>query len=122
MPKYLTPLVYISIIWGLFINLAVVLNLDFALPLAAGGQYSDFPVGIRVVYFVQAIWLSYQLRIFDRLVKGLAVHPRWIVNVFMTLAFIGFVLNIVSPSTTERWNAVALGLTFYGFYSYRKNT
>ena len=106
----------LSIIWGIFINVAVVLNLSFALPLAAGGQYDNFPAGIRFVYFLQMLWLLYELRVFNRLADGKPVRPKWIVKVFITLGIIGFFLNAFSTSSVEKWNAIPLAITTYAFW------
>lgn len=109
----------LSIIWGILINVAVVLNLSFALPLAAGGQYENFPAGIRFVYFFQMLWLFYELRVFNRLSEGKTVRPRWIVKVFIALGLIGFFLNAFSTSPAEKWNAIPLAITTYAFWKLR---
>ena len=106
----------LSILWGIIVNIAVVLNLSFALPLAAGGQYENFPAGIRIVYFFQMLWLVYELRVFNRLNARKTVRPKWIVKVFITLGIIGFFLNAFSISPVERWNAVPLAITTYAFW------
>ncbi|MEN9741912.1 MAG: hypothetical protein RIR66_868 [Actinomycetota bacterium] len=106
----------LSIIWGIVINAAVVLNLSFALPLAAGGQYENFPAGIRFVYFFQMLWLFYELRVFKRLSGGKSVRPRWMVKVFIALGIIGFFLNAFSASPAEKWNAIPLAITTYAFW------
>ena len=106
----------LSILWGILINVAVVLNLSFALPIAAGGQYENFPAGIRFVYFFQMLWLVYQLRVFNRLSDGKTVRPKWIVKVFIALGIIGFFLNAFSVSPAEKWNAVPLAIITYAFW------
>lgn len=106
----------LSIIWGIIVNFAVVLNLSFALPIAAGGQYDNFPAGIRFVYFFQIIWLLYELRVFNRLADNKTVRPRWIVKVFITLGIIGVFLNAFSTSSVEKWNAIPLAITTYAFW------
>lgn len=115
MKKLMIPLAYISLFWGVVINAAVALNLKFALPLAAGGQYDNFPASLRIAYFFQMLWILYEIRVLSRLTEGRAVRPRWIVNVFIVLSLIGFVLNIFSTSPPERWNAAGLAITAYAF-------
>ena len=116
MPVDLKTLARLSIIWGIVINAAVVLNLSFALPIAAGGQYENFPAAIRFAYFFQMLWLFYELRVFNRLSSGQIVRPKWIVKVFIALGAIGIFLNAFSSSSAERWNVIPLALTTYGFW------
>ena len=116
MRSEIKTLAKISIFWGIAINAAVVLNLSFALPLATGGQYENFPAGIRFVYFFQMLWLFYELRVFNRLVEGKTVRPKWIVNIFIALGIIGSFLNAFSASSAEKWNAIPLAITTYAFW------
>ena len=57
-------IVLLSFAWNAFLLIGVVLNLDFVHTRAAGGQFTDFPIGIRVVYVLQLALVAYQVWIF----------------------------------------------------------
>ena len=116
MTNELKLLAKISIIWGIVINAAVVLNLAFALPIAAGGKYENFPAVVRFIYFFQMLWLFYQLSVFNRRITGKVVRPKWIIKVFIALGVMGIFLNAFSSSSAERWNVVPLAITTYAFW------
>ena len=121
MKQLINSLAYLAILWGIIINAAVTLNLSFALPLAAGGQYENFPAWLRVIYFFQMLWIMYELRVFNLLVSGRSIRPRWIVTIFIWLSIFGFIANIFSKSPAERWNAIGLAITAYAFWTLRKS-
>lgn len=113
-------LAYLSIIWGMVINLAVVLNLDFALKIAAGGQFQSFPPEIRIIYFFQLMFLIFQFKVFHQLVNGMKVKPAWLVSLFIFIGILGVILNLLSRSSTERWNAIPLAITVFAFWKFKK--
>lgn len=121
MTKGLKISTYFALSWGILLNLAVVANLEIALPLAAGGQFESFPTAIRVVYLFQTFWLLFQFKIFHRLVNGHKLKSKWLINIFIGLGFIGFWLNLLSPSNPEKINSIALAITTYSFWTLRKN-
>lgn len=121
MRQLINSLAYLSLLWGIIINAAVTLNLSFALPLAAGGQYGNFPAWLRIIYLFQMLLIMYELRVFNRLVSGRSVRPRWVVTIFIWLSIFGVIANIFSKSPAERWNAVGLAITAYAFLTLRKS-
>ena len=62
------PLAFIVVLasfaWNIALLVGVVLNAGFAHTRAAGGQYTDFPSGIRVLYVFQLALVIYQVWIF----------------------------------------------------------
>ena len=122
MAKWLRAVTYLSLSWGIFLNIAVVANLDFVRPLAAGGQFDTFPTAIRLIYSLQTVWLLYQTYVFYRLTKELPIKPRWIVTVFIYLGLIGTLLNLVSQSNLERLNALPLAVVTYSFWKLRSKS
>ena len=57
-------IVLLSFAWNVFLLIGVVLNLGFVQTRAAGGQFTDFPTGIRVAYVLQLALVTYQVWIF----------------------------------------------------------
>jgi hypothetical protein len=122
MAKWLRAVTYLSLSWGILLNIAVVANLDFVRPLAAGGQFDTFPTAIRLIYSVQTFWLLYQTYVFYRLTKEFPIKPRWIVTIFIYLGLIGTLLNLVSQSNLERLNALPLAVVTYSFWKLRSKS
>ncbi|MSY61038.1 MAG: hypothetical protein F2661_01250, partial [Actinobacteria bacterium] len=57
MKRLFSAAVLLSFIWNLILVLGVVLNMDYALPRAAGGQFESFPTSIRILYVSQTFVL-----------------------------------------------------------------
>ena len=53
--KVLIPLSILSLVYNVAILFSVTLNLHWVRTRAAGGQYKDFPIGIRIVYLIIAV-------------------------------------------------------------------
>lgn len=119
--KFLDFLMTISIGWGIFLNISVVLGLQFVLSMAAGGNFVVIPTAIRVVYFFQTLLLVFQLYIYWKSAKGNKVKPIWILLLFAVLDVVGIFMNAFSTSANERWNAIPLAIGAYAFWiQYKK--
>ena len=112
MNRYFKPLLAISLGWNIYLVAGVILNQSYALARAAGGQYSSFPTGIRFAYLVTLAILIYQVLLFFTQVK----RPTWIHSVFFFLGIASFLVNAISRSSDERWNAIPAAVIAYGFY------
>ena len=66
MKKFLNLAFYVSSAWSLFIVSLVVLNIEWALPRAAGGQFEVFPIWLRLLYIVNVALLSLQVFAFAK--------------------------------------------------------
>ena len=58
--SFVFAVVLSSFAWNTFLLIGVVLNLDFVLTRAAGGQFTDFPSGIRVAYLLKHALVIFQ--------------------------------------------------------------
>ena len=116
------PLVFsvilLSFAWNVILLIGVVLNLDFVHTRAAGGQFVDFPTGIRVVYVLQLVLVAYQIWIFKLIFNADPVRPNWIPKFFITLGILGILLNAASRSTNERWNVIPAAIITWAFWYY----
>ena len=113
MKSLLKPLLAISLIWNIYLVVGVILNQSYALTRAAGGQYQTFPTGIRVAYLLTLAILTYQVLLFFTNVR----RPPWIYKVFFFLGIASLLVNAISRSSNERWNAIPAAVIAYGFYS-----
>lgn len=98
----------LGLTYNLIILLGVVANQSWAHSRAAGGQYTDFPIVIRIVYLFMAIG-TVILFLFLRKLVGVSNSPRdlKIARFLGWLFFASTVLQLVSTSSQERWNAIA---------------
>jgi len=101
-------IVLLSFAWNAFLLIGVVLNLDFVHTRAAGGQFTDFPIGIRVVYVLQLALVAYQVWIFKLIFHADPVRPNWIPKLFF----------IASRSSNERWNVIPAAIITWSFWYY----
>ena len=112
MKNLIKPFLAISLAWNAYLVAGVILNQSYALTRAAGGQYDTFPTGIRVAYLLTFAIIIYQALLFFTEVK----RPAWIYKVFFFLGIASFVVNAISRSANERWNAIPAALIAYCFY------
>ena len=112
MNRFFRPLLVLSLGWNVYLVAGVIFNQSYALTRAAGGQFSSFPTGIRFAYLATLAILVYQVLLFFTRVK----RPTWIYRVFFYLGIASFLVNAISRSSNERWNAIPAALIAYGFY------
>ena len=110
--------VLLSFAWNAFLLIGVVLNLGFVHTRAAGGQFSQFPTEIRVIYFLQLTLVIYQVWIFKRIFYSDQVKPNWIPKFFFVLGILGILLNAASRSANERWNVIPAAIITWSFWYY----
>ena len=111
-------IVLLSFAWNVFLLLGVVLNLGFVHTRAAGGQFTDFPSGIRIVYVLQLALVAYQVWIFKLIFHSDPVKPNWIPKLFFTVGILGILLNAASRSSNERWNVIPAAIITWSFWYY----
>jgi hypothetical protein len=117
MNRFLRPLLALSLGWNIYLVAGVILNQSYALTRAAGGQFETFPAGIRIAYLITLAILIYQVLLFFTQVK----RPTWIYIVFFFLGIASTLVNAISRSNNERWNAISAAVIAYGFYREWKN-
>jgi hypothetical protein len=114
--RFVFAVVLVSFAWNVFLLIGVVLNLDFAHTRAAGGQFTEFPTEIRVVYLLQLALVFYQVWIFKLIFRSDPVRPNWIPKLFFTLGILGILLNVASRSSNERWNVIPAAIITWSFW------
>ena len=122
--SFVFAVVLSSFAWNTFLLIGVVLNLDFVLTRAAGGQFTDFPSEIRVAYLIKHALVIYQNLIFKSIFYSDPVNPKWVTKIFFILGLIGILLNAASRSSNERWNVIPAVIITWSFWYYgmRKET
>ena len=110
-------LITLALAWNLTLVLGVVLNQDYALTRAAGGQFESFPSGIRVAYILTAALLLWQYLTFLRIWGHRSINPTWLPRLFLIISLLSTLVNAISRSSAERWNAIPALIIAYGFWS-----
>ena len=108
--------------WNLTLVLGVVFNQEYALTRAAGGQFEDFSMGIRLSYILTTALLVWQYRTLLNIWADKPLHPRWLPRLFLVINLFSALVNAISQSANERWNAIPALILAYGFWSARKTT
>ena len=109
--KVLIPLSLISLIYNIVILLSVTLNLDWVRTRAAGGQYKTFPIGVRFVDFLMAIFMVFLVGMLWKH-RELPMDEKGptVTRVIGYTFFISMFFQIASRSMDERWNAIPAGI------------
>jgi hypothetical protein len=116
----LNLMVYLSFIWNLALVMGVVCQADYALLRAASGQFSVFPIYVRVLYVLITLLVLFQIYSFWLLSTRREVKRNWVLIGFY-VSMISAVLNGLSYSPLERWNVIPALIVALGFYVYRGN-
>ncbi|MGA0902381.1 MAG: hypothetical protein ACO3RD_05720 [Candidatus Nanopelagicaceae bacterium] len=100
-------LAQLALVYNLMILFSVVLNLSWVETRAAGGQYTDFPISIRILYFFMSIGtaiLIFYLRKLtsERVTSQDIKFARYLGWLFI----VSTILQLISRSPNEQWNAI----------------
>ncbi len=107
--KFLNLVFYIASAWRLFIVSMVVLNVEWALPRAAGGQFEAFPLWLRLLYIVNVALLSLQIFAY-------AKQRLRMLQFFFWLSLASAAVNLISRSPLERWNALPAAISAFSIF------
>ena len=106
----------VALAFNVTILASVVLNLEWVRSHAAGGQFLDFPIEIRIGYFVQTLFmLFFMFLLWNHREKALQKRGPRLARIIGYLFVASTVLNAFSPTPSERWNAIPaaiIGVTF----------
>ena len=114
--KLLIPLSLISLLYNIVILVSVTLNLDWVRTRAAGGQFTTFPIGVRFVDLLMAIFMVFLMgMLWNHRVNPMDAKGPMITRIIGYTFFISMFFQIISKSADERWNAIPaliIGITF----------
>ena len=106
----------VSYAWSIALILGVIFNFDYAFSRAAGGQFESFPMHIRATYLLNLALILFGLYSWFRKIKGMKVKPYWIISFFFYINCLSVILQLISRSPNERWNAIPAMVIAYSFY------
>ncbi len=98
--------------WNLYLVIGVIANQNYALTRAAGGQFESFPSAIRIAYLINLAVVLYQMALLLTHIK----RSDLIIKIFFVLSTLSFIVNVISKSPNERWNAIPAALIALAFY------
>jgi hypothetical protein len=110
--------VLLSFAWNIFLLVGVILNIGFVQTRAAGGQFTDFPASIRVVYVLQLVLAVYQVWIFKQIFHTEPIRLKWLPRFFVIVGILGILANAASRSSNERWNVIPAAIITWSFWYY----
>ena len=108
--------VLLSFAWNIFLLVGVILNNGFVHTRAAGGQFTDFPASIRVVYVLQLVLVVYQVWIFKQIFHTEPIRLKWLPRFFVIVGILGILANAASRSSNERWNVIPAAIITWAFW------
>jgi hypothetical protein len=117
MKRLFKTAVLLSFAWNLMLVLCVVLNMDYALPRAAGGQFESFPISIRILYVSTTFVVLYQLFVYLQLMQNKPVKPVWVPKAFAYLGLASVFVNAISRSTQEQINVIPAAIISVAFFT-----
>ncbi len=110
--------VLLSFAWNIFLLVGVILNLEIAKSRAAGGQFTEFPAIVRVIYLLQLALVLYQVWIFKEIFHAKPIRLKLLPKIFFMVGITGILLNAVSRSSNERWNVIPAAVITWAFWNY----
>ena len=95
------------------------------LPRIAGGGFESLPNGLRLIYLGLSMFMIWQLLYANRLIS---LATPWnsrtnkTVGFLIALSVLSALVNAISRSPVERWNAIPALMVALGFYLLRRSS
>ena len=112
-------LIVVASAWNLVLVGSAALDLPWVMSRVASGQYESLPTALRIVYLVFAVVMVAQVYLARALLErgGAWAGPSATASILLVIVYaISTVLNAISPTNDERWNAIpalALMVSFF---------
>ena len=107
----------LSLTYNIILLFSVSLNFDWVRTRAAGGGFDSFPMSIRIIYFFMAAFMgALMFWLWDKRSRINTIRGYRFATVLTVLFSISTVMQLISRSSDERWNAIPaaiLAITFW---------
>lgn len=114
--KVLIPLSIASLLYNIIILTSVTLNLDWVRTRAAGGQFKEFPIGVRFLDFLMVVFMVFLIgMLWNHREKPMDAKGPTVTRIVGYTFFLSMFFQLISRSADERWNAIPaaiLAVTF----------
>lgn len=108
----------LALIYNTVLLLSVALNLDWAKPRAAGGQFDSFPIALRIIYFGMFIGMIFLMRFLWRYRQTPLTHSGLRASRLLGYLFsLSTLTQLISRSPEERFNAIPALMISLAFFS-----
>jgi uncharacterized membrane protein len=107
----------LSLTYNIILLFSVSMNYDWVRTRAAGGGFDSFPISIRIAYFFMAAFMgALMFWLWDKRNGINTIRGYRFATVLAVLFSISTVMQLISQSSDERWNAIPaaiLAITFW---------
>ncbi|MFM8897807.1 MAG: hypothetical protein ACKOFL_03085 [Actinomycetota bacterium] len=107
----------LSLTYNIILLLSVTMNYDWVRTRAAGGGFDSFPTSIRIAYFFMAAFMgALMFWLWDKRNGINTIRGYRFATTLAVLFSISTVMQLISRSSDERWNAIPaaiLAITFW---------
>ena len=114
--RILIPLSLISLFYNIVILTSVTLNLNWVRTGAAGGQFKEFPIGVRALDLLMVVFMVFLIgMLWNHREKQMDPKGPTVTRIVGYTFFLSMFFQLISRSTDERWNAIPaaiLAVTF----------
>lgn len=112
----------LSLFYNVNLLFAVSMNYEWAKTRAAGGQFDSFPIGIRILYFLMAVIMgALMFWVWDKRNGTISQRERSFSNFLAITFMISTVMQLISRSSDERWNAIPAAILALIFWRLPKS-
>jgi hypothetical protein len=109
MSRIFKSIIAICLLWNIALVVGVITNQSYAFERAAGGQFDNFPIVVRIAYILNLAVVIYQAMI----LLGNLSHPRLATRILFILGILSVAVNAFSQSPLERWNVIPAAIISY---------
>ena len=110
----------LSLTYNIILLFSVSMNYDWVKTRAAGGGFDSFPISIRIAYFFMAAFMAaLMFWLWDKR-NGINTIRGYRFATFLAVLFsISTLMQLISRSSDERWNAIPAAIMAITFWVFR---
>lgn len=110
----------LSLTYNIILLFSVSLNYDWVRNRAAGGGFDSFPMSIRIIYFFMAAFMgALMFWLWDKRSGINTIRGYRFATALAVLFSISTVMQLISRSSDERWNAIPAAILAITFWALR---
>jgi hypothetical protein len=110
----------LSLTYNIILLFSVSLNYDWVRTRAAGGGFDSFPMSIRIIYFFMAAFMgALMFWLWDKRSGINTIREYGFATALAVLFSISTVMQLISRSSDERWNAIPAAILAITFWALR---
>ena len=112
-----------SLLYNIYLLLSVSLDHEWARTRAAGGQFVTFPISVRILYFLMAIFMGVLMSWLWGKRNGITtIGGQRITGVLVVVFSLSTIFQLISRSPDERWNAIPAFILAFTFFRLQRDS